>query len=100
LLFDGPHQDGATLARVTEAVLALGRRPELRDSMGRRAAAAPLRWSMVARAWLDLADRLGGGSVQDAGATLPLCPECGGRRFVLADGAHCGSCGRYDAALA
>lgn len=99
-LFDGPHEDDATLARAAEAVLALARGPELRESIGRRAAAAPLTWGLVAKAWLDLADRLGGGGAHDASAALPPCAECGGRRFVLADGTHCGSCGRYDAALA
>lgn len=100
LLFDGPHQDEATLARAAEAVLALARRPELRESMSRRAAAAPLSWDLVARAWLDLCDRLGRGDRSADAAPLPACPECGGARIVLADGSHCGACGRYDAALA
>jgi glycosyltransferase involved in cell wall biosynthesis len=90
-LLAGPHDGAEVLDRAARLVHGVARNPGFAAFLRRNAAASPLGWPAVARAWMGHWDRRlsGGGGEPDWGG----CPECGGSRFALADGYHCSGCG-------
>lgn len=93
-LVEGKHDDPATLAQAARLIHGLTRAPELAATVRRNAAASPLRWPVVARAWTGQWERALRGTAEDWPA-LGACPECGGGAYALADGYHCSGCGFF-----
>jgi glycosyltransferase involved in cell wall biosynthesis len=96
-LLAGPHDGGEVLDRAARLIHGVAGNPGLAALLRRNAAASPLAWPVVARAWIGHWERALGrnggspGREPDWGS----CPECGGSRFALADGYHCSGCGFY-----
>jgi hypothetical protein len=91
-LVAGRHDAPETLGRAARLILDLAAAPGLAATVRRNAEASPLPWSVVARAWMEQWRRSLGG---EAGTWGEPCPECGGGIYALADGYHCGACGRF-----
>jgi glycosyltransferase involved in cell wall biosynthesis len=93
-LIDGSYDAPETLARAARKILTLVRTPELVAKVQRNAAATSLRWSTIARTWIELWDRILG-SAREFRDKIGNCEECHGSCYVLADGYHCITCGHF-----
>ncbi len=100
-LIEGDPLDDTTIERAAALIRFCTDHPEYMAYMREQARRSVIwTWSRTARAWTVHWQILLGRTVPpEIDPQWGVCPECGGPWWALADGYHCGRCGRYQSEL-